>query len=358
MEHFRKAVILLLFFSISLALLYVSRDLMVPLLMGGLLAMLFLRPSRWLEQKSWPRWLTSLTAIGILILGITLIISLLGWQISQFSEHISEMKSRFTDQFEQMRNWIQTQIGISPEEQKQLLKAEAQTVNGSSGSIATFATGTLSALLDVILVLAYTFLLLYYRSKIKQFILEITPSDKRTKTQKILQEATGVTQQYLMGLLSMILALWVLFGIGFSLVGVEGALFFAVLCGIMEIVPFVGNLLGTSITLLAVLAQGGDGTQMLLVIVVYIIVQGIQTYLLEPLIVGNHVNINPLFIIIVLVAGELLWGIAGMVVAIPLIAIMKIVFDRIEPLQPYGRLIGSEKPTQQGRKFKQKTKEI
>src|SRR5690606_22127969 len=104
-----------------------------------------------------------------------------------------------------------------------------------------------------------------------------------------------------------------------------------------------GNITGTSITVFGVMAQGGQTDQIIGVIIVYLIVQSIQTYLLEPLIVGEQVNINPLFTIMVLVGGELVWGIAGMVLAIPLLGIVKIICDNIPSLQPYGYLIGTDK---------------
>src|SRR5690606_8574061 len=102
---------------------------------------------------------------------------------------------------------------------------------------------------------------------------------------------------------------------GFSIVGVENALFFAILCGTLEIIPFVGNITGTSITVLAVFVQGGSNNMIIGVIITYFFIQFIQTYILEPLIVGKQVSINPLFTILVIVLGEMLWGPAGMFMA-------------------------------------------
>ena len=159
--------------------------------------------------------------------------------------------------------------------------------------------------------MVYLFLFLYFRSRIKNFILKLVPLNEEGNARKVIHQSAQVSQKYLGGLASMIVVLWILYGIGFSLVGVENAIFFAILCGILEIVPFVGNLTGTSITVFAVLAQGGGGEKVLWVVLVYMVVQFVQTYLLEPLVVGDQVNINPLFTIMVLVAGELIWGIAG-----------------------------------------------
>ena len=141
----------------------------------------------------------------------------------------------------------------------------------------------------------------------------------------------------------MIVCLWVMYGIGFTIVGVKNAIFFAILCGILEIVPFVGNLTGNAITILFSIAQGG-GTDMIIgILISYALIQFIQTYILEPLVVGRGVSINPLFTIAGIVGMELIWGIPGMVLAIPLLGITKIICDHIEPLKPYGFLIGQEK---------------
>src|SRR5690606_27981474 len=181
------------------------------------------------------------------------------------------------------------------------------------------------------------------RSRIKNFILKLVPSENEEEATRILQKSTKVSQKYLSGLAAMIAMLWVMYGIGFSLIGVENAIFFAVLCGVLEIVPFVGNITGTSITVLAVLAQGGETNTIIGVVAIYMVVQFIQTYLLEPLVVGDQVNINPLFTIMILVLGEIIWGVAGMVLAIPLLGIVKIICDNVPDLKPYGYLIGTDK---------------
>jgi predicted PurR-regulated permease PerM len=105
----------------------------------------------------------------------------------------------------------------------------------------------------------------------------------------------------------------------------------------------VGNLTGSALAVLMVIIQGGGLGMVIGVIVTYLIIQFLQTYLLEPLVVGSEVNINPLFTIVILVLGGLVWGIPGMVLAIPLLGIVKIICDHIEPLKPYGYLIGSDK---------------
>lgn len=182
----------------------------------------------------------------------------------------------------------------------------------------------------------------------------MVPSSQKQNAQEVMHDVRRVSQKYLTGLALMIACLWVMYGIGFSIVGVQNAIFFAILCGLLEIVPFVGNLTGVALTSLMTLAQGGSTSMLLAIVVVYSIVQFTQSYILEPLIVGREISINPVFTIIGIVIGELVWGIPGMILALPLLGIFKIICDHIEPLKPYGFLIGEERPlkTQVSKKIK------
>jgi len=268
---------------------------------------------------------------------VALIVFLLSWQLSGLVENVDAMKSRLTSLLANFQRWLQQLIGISVNEQKEMVKQQGESAGSSAGNmLAAFASGLMGVLVNTVLVLVYMFLFLVYRSHIKKFILKLVPRNEKDKTDDVVDKAGKVAQQYLSGLGAMIAILWVMYGIGFSIVGVEGAIFFAVLCGLLEIIPFIGNLTGTAITLLAVLAQGGDSKTIIGVLVTYALVQFIQTYILEPLIVGEQVNINPLFTILVIVLGEMVWGIAGMILAIPLLGIVKIICDHVPELQPYG----------------------
>lgn len=288
------------------------------------------------------RGVASLFCIIGFILAISTIVLLLSWQLNGLLENIDEMKQRVTGLFSNFQHWIYEKAGIDLRQQKEMIKGQSDSAE-SGNMLASFAGKIMDILLNAVLVLVYMFLFLLYRSHIKKFILKLVPGGEKGKADGVVHQAGKVAQRYLSGLAAMIVVLWIMYGIGFSIVGVESAIFFAVLCGILEIIPFVGNLTGTSVTLLAVLAQGGDSRMVIGVLVTYALVQFIQTYLLEPLIVGEQVNINPLFTILAIVMGEMIWGVAGMVLAIPLLGMLKIVCDHVPDLQPYGFLIGTEK---------------
>lgn len=344
MQKIQLSVYTLLFLVLSIGILFIAREFLIPLALSAILAMLFIPICRWLEMRGMHRALAAVISVLVLLGAVGLIVFLLSWQLSGFTENVDKMKAQGLALFQQLKDWIDSRLGISTQQQEKIIEEQGKGGGGEGGNmLAGFISGTFGVMVNTVLVLVYLFLFLYFRSRIKNFILKLVPGDEEGNARKVIHQSAKVSQKYLSGLASMIVVLWVLYGIGFSLIGVENAIFFAILCGILEIVPFVGNLTGTSITAFAVLAQGGGGEKVLWVLLVYMVVQFIQTYILEPLVVGDQVNINPLFTIMVLVAGELIWGIAGMVMAIPLLGIVKIVCDNVPGLEPYGYLIGTDK---------------
>lgn len=333
-----------LFFSFLLiAGLYFARGFLIPFCLAGLLAMLFLPLSQRLEARGFNRGVAALACIAGLLLVIAALILLLRWQLQDLVKDLAGIEQRITGFIHQVQQYISSTIGVSEQEQKKLLQQQSSSGSGKASGIASAIMGSLMGIaVNTVLVFVYIFLFLYYRGHLKKFVLKLVPPPKHSKTTTVMYKSTQVAQQYITGLALMIVTLWVLYGIGFSIAGVKYALFFAILCGLLEIVPFVGNLTGTSLTIIVSLAQGGNSNIIIGILVVYGIVQFIQTYILEPLIVGAEVNINPLFTILAIVAGETVWGIGGMILAIPLLGIVKIICDHIEPLKPYGFLIGQD----------------
>lgn len=322
--------------------LYYGKGVLIPVAIAALLAMLFVGLASLMEKKGLPRWASALICILILVCCVTGFAFLLQWQIQSFAEQFSTMKKNLQQSLASLQTWVENQLGIDHAEQDAIAEKQMSQSNNSN-MIQAAAFGVLGFLVDAILVVVYTYLLLFYRFRLKNFVLQIVPTKQRERSVDIIDSASTVAGSYMTGLFKMIVILWVMYGIGFSAVGVENALFFAILCGVLELIPFVGNLTGTAIAILGVTAQGGDTNMILGVVGVYMVVQFTQTYFLEPLVVGDQVNINPLFTIFGLVAAEAIWGIPGMLLAIPFMGIIKIICDRIPQLQPYGYLIGSNR---------------
>jgi predicted PurR-regulated permease PerM len=268
---------------------------------------------------------------------IFIFISLLGLEVSSLLRDLASIKKKAIEMLDSIQDYIFRNLNISIEDQFQLLKNEKPFYDNALhilfGSVSALAT-------TFILVLAYFVFLLLYRIHIKKFLLKITPKTQRPEMKVVISSAAQVSQQYLLGLSKMIVLLWIMYTIGFSIISLENALLFAILCGLFEIVPYIGNITGTVLTILVAAVNGANSELIVGIIIVYGVVQLIQTWIFEPLVLGPQVKINPLFTIIFLVIGELLWGIPGLILAIPLAAIIKIICDHIESLKPYGVLIG------------------
>jgi len=342
MEKLSLSVNTLLLFVLAFAGLYFAAPFLIPLTLAAVLSMVFIRLCSFFEHQGMSRGYASLICILIFLIAMALVVLLLSIQLSSLSENLDGMEKRIVSMLESLKSWINETVGIRKSEQQKAI--EDGTKGKSGGMILAFAGGLMGVLVNTILVLVYMFLFLSMRGHIKKFILKLLPKKENADASVVIHQTGKVSQKYLSGLALMIAILWVMYGIGFSIVGVESAIFFAVLCGLLEIVPFIGNLTGTGLTVLAVMAQGGDGKMVFGVLVTYFIVQFIQTYILEPIIVGEQVNINPLFTIMAIVLGEVVWGVAGMILAVPLLGMAKIICDSYPHLQPYGFLIGPENP--------------
>jgi len=338
-----KSVKVLLLLFVSFAILYYAQSFLVPFLIAALLAMLLL-PLCARLQKKMNKVAAVLISLMLLLTVISVIIYIISIQVSDISDNASEIEKNITIKLRQLSEFITNTLGISEQKQQEIIAQQQQSTTGRlSGIITGFFALFGGFLTDFLIVTVYIFLFLLFRNHFQNFILKLVPASEKKNAQTIMHDVRRVSQKYLTGLALMIACLWVMYGIGFSIVGVENAIFFAILCGLLEIVPFVGNLTGAALTSLMALAQGGSTSMLIGILITYAIVQFTQSYILEPMIVGREISINPVFTIMGIVAGELLWGIPGMILALPLLGIFKIICDHIEPLKPYGFLIGEEK---------------
>ncbi|WP_276132378.1 AI-2E family transporter [Polluticoccus soli] len=344
-----KAIRLLAFFFLLFAGMYYLEGFLVPVVFAALLAMLFTPLSEKLERKNIARGWAVLICVLILVAVFAGIVSLVAWQINDLLSNADQLQEQFAQMVAKIKVLISTKLGVSHEQQQQMLEHQRSASAGkASQTITRLVAGLGGILTSCVLVMVYMYLFMYFRTRLRNFVLKLTPTDSKHQAEKIMDTTSGVIQKYLSGLAMMIVCLWIMYGIGFSIIGVKHALFFAVLCGLLEIVPFVGNITGTTLTVLFTLAQGGDMNDVIGIVCVYGTVQFLQSYILEPLVVGRAVSINPLFTILIIVFGEFLWGIPGMILALPLLAITKIIFDNISALKPYGYLVGEDEKNHTG----------
>ncbi len=340
-----QALQVMLVIVLAVFILYVAKPFLAPVMFAVVISMLLLPLTLWMEKKRFPHWLSVMLAVFFFLLVIAGIIYVIVWQVSKLAQDSGDIEQKAMEKITQFQQYLQQRAGLSVKEQN---KIASGTSGSSSGSYITNAVSFLLAglggfLTDFIVFIVYVFLFLLYRSHLKEAMLRLFFSQHREKASSVIKKCREVAQKYISGLALMIVCLTIMYSIGFSIVGVKSAVLFAMIASVLETVPFIGNITGTLLTMLMTVVQGGSNMMVLGVLISYATVQFIQTYFLETLVVGEKVNINPLITIAGLIVGELVWGIAGMVLTIPLLGMAKIIFDNVEPLKPLGFLMGKVK---------------
>jgi predicted PurR-regulated permease PerM len=238
---------------------YFAKDFLMPLCIGGILATLFLPFCNWLEKKNTPKGIAVFLSLLGLLLVIFILVSLLGYKVSELFNDMVTVKQKAIVLGERIQEYIFNHLNITIEEQYKIIKNEQPSYSNLMQSMLTSISYILTSIL---LVFVYFVFLLYYRNHIKNFLMKIAPVAEKANMEEVIHKAACVSQQYLLGLSKMILLLWIMYGIGFSLIGVENAIFFAILCGLLEIVPFVGNITGTILTVLIATIHGAVYTEL------------------------------------------------------------------------------------------------
>jgi predicted PurR-regulated permease PerM len=314
----------------------------MPLALAGMLALVFMRLCDWLERRGVARIFTALLC-GILFSGLVGgLVLLVNWYIHRFAAD-EALRQNVGNVIGQARNFLKDKWGLNVRGGKGMW---ALVSSADPAKMTSSVLGTLIAvLIHLILVVVYMIMLLTMRGHVKEFFLRLVKNENEDRIRTVLTRSVKVAQEYIYGMMFIIAFLWTMYSIAFSVIGVRHALFFAILCGLLEIIPFVGNITGSTLTCIMALSQGGGLHMVLGVLVSYVLIQFFQFYVVSPLVMREQVNLSPLFTILVLIAGDLLWGIPGMILSIPCLAILKIVCDEVGFLQSFGFLLGRARPT-------------
>jgi predicted PurR-regulated permease PerM len=334
---------MLLAVILSSIVLYFARPVFMPLALAGVLALVFMRPSCWLERRGVPRLATAIFS-GLVFAGLVAgVVLLINWYIHRFAMDLPQLEKKVGTGFGDARQFLRSQWGLRvPGGQS----GQPLINTAAAGRMTTSVLGSVIAvLIHLVLIVVYMIMLLTMRAHIRTFFLKLVREPNKPRIDLVMNRSVKVAQEYIYGMMIIIVYLWILYGIAFSLIGVRYAIFFAILCGTLEIIPFVGNITGSTLTCVMALSQGGGMHMVVYILVSYCVIQFSQFYIVSPLVMRQQVNLSPLFTIVCLIAGELLWGIPGMILAIPCLAIFKIVCDEVEFLQAFGFLLGrSGKP--------------
>ncbi len=337
--------------------LYITQDIIVPIIYSTIIAIALSPVVDILERKGMNRIIAISLTLASTIIIVILIIILLSKQIMQFTDSIPMMITKFEGLIDEGALWISETFNISPRKVNAfLLEQRTKMISGSGSNLGQTLMNTGSVLVALVLVPVYILMILYYRPLLLEFIHKLFMSTKHKEVNSVLTATKKIIQSYLVGLLLEAVIVATLNSVSMLIIGIEYAVVLGVIGAILNLIPYLGGILAAGLSMLVALATTSSFSTCLMVLISFIIIQLIDNNYIIPKVVASKVKINALASVVVVLVGGALWGIPGMFLSIPLTAIIKVIFDHIEPLKPWGYLLGDTMPPYLGIKIPFKKK--
>lgn len=319
-----------------------ARSIMVPMLCALLLSMLLNPVVNRLAKWRVPRIL----AITLAVLTSMALLAALAYFIVTQAAHLNEamplMKKQLNEVSRDLEQWAQQKLNLQRRELNDAVEQmKENSMSGGTGIVGETIT-TVGALFAFFFLLpVYTFLLLLYKKLLTTFLMRLFGSEEHDAVKDVLGQTKVVAQSYLTGLLIEAVIVASLNWIGLTLIGVKYALLLAVVGAVLNLVPYIGMMIATVLPMAIALATQ-DAEAALWVLGLYLAVQFIDNNFIVPRIVGSRVELNALVSLIAVMIGGALWGIPGMFLALPITAILKVVFDHVPAMHPFGYVMGDD----------------
>ncbi|MEO6316718.1 MAG: AI-2E family transporter [Chitinophagaceae bacterium] len=324
---------------------YIGSGIVTPLLLAFFIAIVLLPTYRFFRKFKIPE----VIAIGLCILLLLMLITGIGWffssQIGALVADFPQIKTNVTKHLQTLSDWINRKMHFSTDRQLKLINEQSGKLLNDAGNMMGGAAGSLSSVFIFIgLLPIYIFLILYYKNLLLRFVYLWFPENNHEKLKDVMRETESIIKSYLIGLLIQITYITVLLGGILMLFGIQHALLIGVIFAILNLIPYVGALIGNIIGVLLTLTSSTDITPIFIVLGTIAVVQFLDNNILMPRIVGSKVKINALATIVGVIVAGALTGVTGMFLSLPVIAVLKIIFDRTDRFRQWGVLLGDERP--------------
>lgn len=322
--------------------LYTTQTIVVPILFSIIIAVMIYPLCNLLENKlRFPRALA--TVVGLLI-AISILVGigyLIVIQVVEIAKDSAQIISKLEKLYNQLLVWVTNSFGLSQSEILDSLMNELkQAISTISKYLLTFFSSFGGAIASLILVPIYAFFFSYYRDFFKQFFLKVFKTTPKEKIEFTLQRMYDALQNYMVGQLTVMGIVAVLNTIGLYFMGLEHAWFFGLLCSLLMILPYVGIALGSLFPAIFALATFDSPYYALGVIGWFQVVQFLEGNFITPNIVGGKVSLNPMVSMLAIIFGGMLFGFTGFILALPITALLKVIFDEIPQTEAFGYLLG------------------
>ena len=346
MPYYVKLVSALISICLILTLVYLGQGIFIPVALALMFAIL-LRPMVSIMERKlrFPLVLAVSLSVIFAVLIVAGIIWFISFQIGDIASDWEKIKSNLLVHYNHIQTWLHDSFGLSfRDQEKYLEKATKESMEGGKSMIGSTLNSFTGTLLNMVLIPFYTFLILLYRNLFIVFFLKLFQNESQKKIHRILGQIKISVQSFLTGMLIEMGIVSALTSVGLMIIGMKYAILLGVITGILNLVPYIGIMVAALLTIVATLTSSAEISTILGVVIVNITVQIIDNNILVPMVVSSKVKMNAFISVIVIVIGGELAGVAGMFLAIPAAAIMKIIFDEVESLEPWGYLIGDDVP--------------
>ncbi len=334
---------LLLIVTVSFLLLYFGSVLFVPMLYGLLIAFVMYPYTRWMEARGWSRSVSISISLCLVFLLVLLIAGLLVWQVHVFREDLPGLVTKMKPALSQFREWLETKFAISLKMQDEWLHQIAM----SSGErvtlvVSSILNATVSTLVMLFLVPVYAALFLFHRRVFVRFSELVAGEVNRLRVQAILQQTILTYSSYIKGMVAVYFIVGVLNSVGLLVLGIENAILFGMLTAVMTIVPYVGIFISALLPISVAYITKDSLLYPLGVIAVFSFVQYLEANVIFPSVVGKHLNVSTWATLVAIILGGIIWGVSGMILFIPFVAILKIVAEHIPEWRALHVLLSRE----------------
>jgi predicted PurR-regulated permease PerM len=326
--------------------LFIGQNIIVPIVMSFLFAILLEPIVTFFKSKlHFPHVLGVIITVLIFVLVILSLFIFLSFKISDIIEDFDKIERNLNIHLNNIQRFVRDNFHLSSREQKEYLdSATEDSMEKGKEIIGTTLLSFTDTILNITLIPIYTFLILLYKTHFMLFLSKLFKKESHPKLREILNQIKVAVKSYIVGLIIEMIVVSILTTMGFMLIGLKYAILLGIITGILNLIPYIGILFAGILSIVASLTGSPDLSIIIGVIVVSIIVQLIDNNILVPMIVSSKVEINAFVSIIGIIIGGAIAGVSGMFLAIPVLAILKVIFDRIESLEAWGYLMGDHLP--------------
>lgn len=336
----RRATYFLVFIIAFTFIVIVAKNFLVPVFFGLLISSLLFPICRFFCRKGIPKGISIFITIILMMTFIAGISIFFAGEISNLTGDFPSLRNKALDNVNQISTIIEDNFGIETAQQKDWIKEQVSNLFTSGNQLLNdLLNATAGTVFKVFIMPVFVFYLLYYRDRFNFFVMRIVPENEKMRTNRILEEVSFVSQRYLGGAFIVVMILSVLNSLGLYFIGLQYAILFGVISAFFNFIPYFGTWIGAFFPIMFAMLTGDTPNLALWVIVFFTFIQFLENNILTPNITGGYVRLNPFITILGLIAGGMIWGVAGMLLIIPFLASMKIVFENFQSTKALSFLL-------------------